>query len=231
VITVGIVTHNRREALARLLTSPHYEAALPDGALTLVLDQASDAATAAWLRMWAKEARDRRRVWHTGIVDDLARARQWLVDFTSTTLDRLREEDVMVFLDDDIEPIASGWLAELLAALERPDVQIAGAGGWRITPDWLVEPAPHVPGLVDYVGGGWCAVRGAVFQAVRFDRDFVRCYWEDADLCLPVRALGGLVWGCGDIGLVHHSESDGAQHAWQEINRARMRAKWGQRYA
>jgi hypothetical protein len=119
-------------------------------------------------------------------------------------------------------------VAELLSAL-KPGVAISGAEGRIVTPDFYTQPAAKLPGPVDYVGGGWCAVQGSVFlSGVQFDTGYDGTYWVDVDLCYQVtqRRLG-TIWGCGEIGLLHESASTPAQHGWQEINRRRFMEKWG----
>lgn len=223
-VTICIVTRNRVQALSRLLGSPHLQ---PRGVRVWVLNQASTDGTEEALAQWA--GRDAMRgVWNRDEVMSAAEARQWLVD--RALAHGLQSGDVLAFLDDDIEITQIDWLRKLCEPLQWPGVQIAGAHGFMVTRDGITQRADVLPGPVDYAGGGWCAVRGEVFlSGIAFDAAYEVCYWEDVDLCFQVTERGGIVWGCGDVGLVHHHASDGIQRAHEVRNRARFLEKWGVR--
>lgn len=221
--TVCIVTHNRLAALERLLCSPYL---LPPDGRVWVLDQGSTDGTGAFLSAWVRARADVRTAFHRPRLAGVSAARGWLVD--RALAEGLRRDDALLFLDDDIAIEHPDWWRPLLAALRQSDVWAAGVEGRLVTPDWMTVPAPFLPGPVDYVSGGWCAVAGAAFiEGVQFDPTYAVCYWEDADLCFQIRARGGVVWGCGDVGLRHESHSTPSQRDWERTNRARMQAKWG----
>jgi hypothetical protein len=119
----------------------------------------------------------------------------------------------IVFLNDDVEPIAPGWLGALLRPLRRQEVGIAG--GLLLYPDGTVQHAgisvggrpypshagrgqtssPWWPWLrltreVAAVTGACLAIRRTVWDELDgFDRRFPINY-NDVDLCLRARRAG-----------------------------------------
>lgn len=135
----------------------------------------------------------------------------------------LKAEDIIIYLDDDVEVEKEYWLADLCAPLLR-HYSISGVAGRRVTEDYLTEPNQENP---DYVSGGWCAIRGDVFlDGCMFDEQFFPNYWEDVDLCKQASAKGKWIIAVGNIGLRHeHPVADeAAQHV--SVNRQRFIEKW-----
>jgi GT2 family glycosyltransferase len=126
--------------------------------------------------------------------------------------------EFLVFLNNDVEVVAPGWLEAMLGAAQRPEV---GAVGARLLyPDRTIQHAGVIVGLGGIAGhafkhvpwdateplGGpavprnWSAVTGAcmmvrreVFGALgRFDERLGVAY-NDVDFCLRARARGYLV--------------------------------------
>lgn len=121
--------------------------------------------------------------------------------------------DVLVFLNDDVEPLAPQWLSELLAHVHRPGVGIAGAR--LVYPSGAVQHAGLALGIMNGVGhlhrdtysaqfwnwlpftrnvsavtGACLAIRREVFEELGgFDESFPVNY-GDADLCLRAREAG-----------------------------------------
>lgn len=215
-IRIGVITHNRRAALERLVGAKFFTRAIRD-AQVLVLNQASTDGTTGYLDSLSYVT-----PWHSGQMVSTAAARQRLVDRWMG--EGLAPDDALVFLDDDIVPIGARWLKQLVEGLEQADIY--GKDGRVITPDWMTAPAGPDP--VHYVSGGWCAIRGSVFlNGAEFDHRYQGTYWDDVDLCLQVRAQGGVIAADPSIELDHISASDTAQWSrWLMVNRDIMKAKW-----
>lgn len=231
-IHVCITTHNRCESLEALLMAEHFQrAVLEKQAHILVLAQACTDGTnerlavlsAAGMAWWFT-------AWTSGQFLSSAAARQRMVDWLIGA--GLKRGDSVIFLDDDVFPVEDNWLKRLIRGLDQGDV--CGHDGRFITPDWQTRPGTmyELPGEVDYVGGGWCAVRSTVFlSGVEFDQQFIGTYWEDVDLCLQVQARTGIVWGLGDAGLEHRhvGELIPTSLRYAEMNRDYARQKWAGR--
>jgi O-antigen biosynthesis protein len=121
--------------------------------------------------------------------------------------------DVLVFLNDDIEPLRPQWLAELLSHARRPEVGVVGAQ--LVYPSGAIQHAGIAIGIMDGAGHpfrhlfaaqywGWLpftrnvsavtgaclAIRRQVFEQLGgFDDDFPVNY-NDVDLCLRARRAG-----------------------------------------
>jgi len=135
---------------------------------------------------------------------------------------------VLVFLNDDVEPISSGWLSALVRPLNRPEVGITG--GLLLYPDNTIQHAgisvgggPYPSHLgrhqtsslwwpwlritreVSAVTGACLAIRRAVWDELGgFDPRF-QVNYNDVDLCLRARRAGySVILECGAI--LHHRE-------------------------
>jgi GT2 family glycosyltransferase len=121
--------------------------------------------------------------------------------------------DVLLFLNDDVEPLVPGWLESLVVQIQRPSVAIAGAqllyptgllqhagvvvgiGDGCGHPGRFLHEVPHFPWLnlardVSAVTGACLAIRRQVFdQLGGFDPEFPVNY-NDVDLCLRARQAG-----------------------------------------
>jgi len=121
--------------------------------------------------------------------------------------------DILVFLNDDVVPLETGWLTALLAHAERPEVGVVGAR--LLYPSGAIQHAGKAVGIMDGSGhphrgafasawwnwlpftrnvaavtGACLAIRHKVFdQLGGFDEAFPVNY-NDADLCLRARAAG-----------------------------------------
>lgn len=121
--------------------------------------------------------------------------------------------EVLLFLNDDVEPLIPRWLESLVVQIQRPSVAIAGAQ--LLYPSGLLQHAgvavgigdgcghpgrfshevPHFPWLnlardVSAVTGACLAIRRDVFdQLGGFDPGFPVNY-NDVDLCLRARQAG-----------------------------------------
>ncbi len=133
--------------------------------------------------------------------------------------------DVVVLLNQDTV-VRPGWLQALAAALQRPEVGIAGCkllypdgrtiqhgGGWI---EWPLGLAHHYgrgepdqgqwdePREVEYVTGAAMAFRREVLERVGWlDEGFWPGYFEDADFCFRAREKGFRVWYAPEAVAVH----------------------------
>ncbi len=157
------------------------------------------------------------------------------------------------FLNNDTI-VRSSWLDRLVSTAEAderigivgpkliyPDGRLQEAGSivWRDATGWNVgrydspdDPRYNYLRDVDYVSGAALLVRRDLFERVgRFSDDFRPAYYEDADLCFKVRALGYRVVYQPRSEVVHE---DGASSGddrsgvkrFEEVNRPKFREKW-----
>jgi GT2 family glycosyltransferase len=138
-------------------------------------------------------------------------------------------DDAIIFLDDDVQVASEDWIRQLCEPL-LGEYSISGVAGRRVTEDVLTEAATG--DAIDYVSGGWCAIRGDVFlSGVEFDKQFNPCYFEDIDICWQATNKGKKLIAVGDIGLVHDDNPIGrdmvkvSKHVLE--NRVKFANKWG----
>jgi O-antigen biosynthesis protein len=156
--------------------------------------------------------------------------------------------DVLVFMNDDIEPLDPDWLTALLAHAHRPEV--AAVGPKLIYPSGAIQHAGLVIGIMEGAGHlhrftfgspfwNWlpftrnvCAVTGACL-AIRkqvfaeldgFDESFPVNY-NDVDLCLRARQVGyEVVIEPG--ALLRHQECQTRQAGVRLEERYRFEQRW-----
>ncbi|MFD0937500.1 glycosyltransferase family 2 protein, partial [Methylobacterium trifolii] len=145
---------------------------------------------------------------------------------------------VLLFLNNDVEVIERGWLAELAALALDPGIGAAGAK--LLYPDGTLQHGgivlgiggvaghshPGVPGddpgyfarmvlaqEVSAVTGACLAMRASVFSEVGgFDAERLKVAFNDVDLCLRVRAAGyRIVWTPFSRLIHHESKSRGPE--------------------
>ena len=156
--------------------------------------------------------------------------------------------DYVLFLNNDTVP-QPGWLAALLAAVERtpapaivgarllfPDdtVQHAGIGfNAHGEPAHLAygfpadDPAATTARAVPAVTGACLLMRRDAFLVGGgFDAGYRNGY-EDLDLCCRVRREGGTVWYAADSTLYHFESATAGRYAADEANAVRFRERWG----
>ncbi|HKC61617.1 MAG TPA: glycosyltransferase family 2 protein [Myxococcales bacterium] len=137
--------------------------------------------------------------------------------------------DYLLFLNNDVEALAPGWLDALLAFASRPEIGMAG--GLLLYPDGTVQHAGVVVGLTGYAGhvfagrrpdeitpfgradrirdctavtGACMMMRREVFdQLGGFDESFILC-GSDVEICLRARARGLRVVMTPHARLLHH---------------------------
>jgi GT2 family glycosyltransferase len=121
--------------------------------------------------------------------------------------------DILVFLNDDVEPLDAGWLTALVAHAERPDVGIVGAR--LLYPSGAIQHAGMAVGIMEGAGhphrdtfasawwhwlpftrnvaavtGACLAIRRTVFDELGGFNEAFPVNYNDADLCLRARAAG-----------------------------------------
>jgi GT2 family glycosyltransferase len=153
---------------------------------------------------------------------------------------RVSSGEVVLLLNDDVEPIASGWLHRLVASAAITGVGAVGA--YLTYPNGSVQHAGVVLGLGGVCGHLWrglgpveasrnvyvqssgtrmavtgacLAVRREAFDAVGgFDEKAFPVAFNDIDFCLRLHAAGYRNVYRGDAKLIHHeSQSRGPDDA------------------
>ncbi len=156
--------------------------------------------------------------------------------------------EILVFLNDDVEPLDSDWLECLLTEAQRPS---NGAVGARLLyPSGTIQHAGVAIGILDGAGhpgrgqlnppfwkwahltrnatavtGACMAVRRAVFEEVGgFDEAFPSNY-SDVDFCLRLREAGYEVVYQAEAALRHY-EARSRQAVVRYVERERFFARW-----
>lgn len=161
----------------------------------------------------------------------------------------------LLFLNNDTEVTANS-LRALVQRMESdarigiagsklvyPDGRLQEAGGiiWSDASGWNygrtdspLRPEYNFTRDVDYVSGAALMVRSDLFRSLGgFDRRFAPGYYEDADLCFAVRALGHrVVYEPRSVvthyeGLSSGTDLGAGMKRFQVVNQITFRAKWG----
>jgi hypothetical protein len=161
---------------------------------------------------------------------------------------RAASGEILLFLNDDVEPIATDWLARMVSHLEDPAVGAAGAKLMYASgaiqhagiATWLIDGAGH-PGRnlmtsdnwpwlnytreVSAVTGACLAMRRADFETLGgFDPVFPVNY-NDVDLCLRLRAAGfSIVFDAQAV--LRHDESQTRRPGTQYDERRLFYRRW-----
>ena len=157
--------------------------------------------------------------------------------------------DVLVFVNDDVEPLAPEWLDLLCAAVNRAEVGVAGAR--LLYPAGTIQHAGIVLGMADGAGhlgryllsstywpwihhsrdvmavtGACMAIRADLFRSLDgFDAAFPVNY-NDVDLCLRARQAGFRVILENAAVLIHH-ESLSRDPGTRRAERILFYRRWG----
>lgn len=152
--------------------------------------------------------------------------------------------EVLVFLNDDVEPLELTWLDRLAGQVWRPDVGIAGAR--LLYPSGMLQHAGIVVGIneacghagrgfaaapsywpwvectrdVSAVTGACLAIRASIFREVGGFAEAFPVNYNDVDLCFRVRAAGyRIVYDAGAV--LQHSECQSRTGVvtWEEWQR------------
>lgn len=142
---------------------------------------------------------------------------------------RASRGEMIVLLNDDVEPKSEGWLHRIVESLLQPDVGAVGVrllypngalqhagvmmgiGGlcghlWKGLSEESAACLPYVvyPGERTAVTGACLAARREVFDAVGGFDEVFPVSLNDIDFCLRIRASGKKIIYRGDAVLVHH---------------------------
>jgi GT2 family glycosyltransferase len=157
--------------------------------------------------------------------------------------------EILVFLNDDVEPLVPEWMALLVSQAQRPEVGVVGAR--LLYPSGAVQHAGIVIGIMDGAGhphrgtfgsrywnwldtarnvsavtGACLAIRKCVFDELGgFDTAFAVNY-NDVDLCLRAREAGFEVLYEPAAALVHRegqTRSPGTRYEEREL----LYQRWG----
>ncbi len=114
--------------------------------------------------------------------------------------------ELIVLLDTSVEP-AGDFATPILAALEAPDVGLAGGWGLRSRDGRHFDAAP--PGEVDAIEAYCLAVRREALRAVGgFDRRFRFYRNADLDFSFAVRDAGWRAIATEPLPLIRHEHRD-----------------------
>jgi O-antigen biosynthesis protein len=158
--------------------------------------------------------------------------------------------DRLVFLNDDVEVISDGWLEQLVAPLDEPDVGLTGARLYFS--DATVQHAGHA-----YAGGHYlhpyrdlpresygpfgaliinreasgvtaacAAMRRDTFVEVGGFSEALPANFNDVDLCYKVRLAGQRIVYVASVELFHF-ESRSRERAVHDWERNLVRGRWG----
>ncbi len=160
----------------------------------------------------------------------------------------------LIFLNNDTM-VLPGWWRALVETVER-DAQIGAVGSLFLYPDGLIQEAGagvwrdgaafhygwgyraddnrcNFAREVDYCSGASLLIRKELFEQLGgFDRRYAPAYYEDADLCMGVRALGRKVIFQPASRLIHYEGVTAGRDTgtgfkrYQIVNRAKFVAKW-----
>lgn len=143
---VVVCTLNRCRSLEATLQALDQQAGLGEFLGVLVVDNGSTDATPELLQSWQSS-----RAWADSIVElelGVAASR-------NAALRACTEVDVLLYLDDDAQPIHPDWGSRLLGAFRDPAVVAAGGDAvpvWPASgqPDWLPDELHGPLGLVEF---------------------------------------------------------------------------------
>ena len=158
--------------------------------------------------------------------------------------------DRLVFLNDDVEVISSGWLEQLVAPLDESDVGLTGAklcfsdntiqhAGHAYAKGHYVHPYRFEPResygpfgalIINREASGvtaaCAAMRRDTFLKIGGFAEALPANFNDVDLCYKVRAAGLRIVYVASVELFHFESRtrEGVVHDWE---RDFVRARWG----
>ncbi len=228
VLRIGILTYNGLHHTQRCIASLQAYTDTPWHAV--ILDNASTDDTPAWLA-----ALDDPRITVHCHTDNLGvgGGRNWLL---AKIVPDMLDNDLLVFLDNDIE-VAAGWVQPFLHAfVDEPKLGVAGRWAFSmiVQPQWRDILSEHNsnPSPVDTVQGCCFFVRGAAARAVGlFDETLGRFWHEDDDYCIRALHAGWDVRRVRNPAIAHHEHGSGValrpeRLAGSLANQAMLANKW-----
>lgn len=161
---------------------------------------------------------------------------------------RASSGEIVLLLNDDVEPMESGWLHRIVdsaldegvgavgARLLYPDgaVQHAGVvmgiGGpcghiWKFTRPEIAARNPHIvcPGRRLAVTGACLAARRTLFDAANgLDETHFPVAFNDVDFCLRLETMGFATIYRGDAVLIHHESQSRGDDSVGVVRRRRL---------
>jgi GT2 family glycosyltransferase len=156
--------------------------------------------------------------------------------------------EILVFLNDDVEPLLSSWLYKLAAQAQRPEVGIVGARllypagtlqhagiaigigdgcghpgrGTNITPYWWWN---NLTRNVSAVTGACLAIRKKIFQQLGGFDQSLPVQYNDTDLCLRAHKAGyRVLYEAGAV--LRHRECQTRKGRVSFVERERWHARW-----
>jgi len=227
-LRIGILTHNALHHTKRCIASLQAHTSVPWCAA--ILDNASTDATPQWL----SALNDPRIAVELG-ADNLGvgGGRNWLLQ---QLVPSLQDDELLVFLDNDIE-VGEGWAQPFVDAFaERPRLGVAGrwAFSMHVHESWrdILPEHNSNAGPVDTVQGCCFWVRGATARAVgTFDESLGRFWHEDDDYCIRALHAGWDVRRVRSANITHHEHGSGVALKPERIagslaNQAHLVRKW-----
>ncbi|MBY0489583.1 MAG: glycosyltransferase family 2 protein [Gemmatimonadaceae bacterium] len=227
-LRIGILTHNGLHHTQRCLDSLRAHTTAPWEAY--VVDNASSDATPAWLA-----ALDDPRI-HVELRSDNLGVSGGRNHLFHQLTPQLGDQDLLVFLDNDIE-VGPGWETPFLEAFaQQPRLGVAGhwAFSMRVHESWRDILAEHTNASApcDTVQGCCFWVRGATARAVgTFDESLGRFWHEDDDYCIRALHAGWDVQRVRSPKLWHHEHGSGVALRPERVagslaNQQMLAAKW-----
>lgn len=221
--SIVVATRDRLELLRRCVDGVLHATGYPEREVVILDNGSERPETLAWFREIGRDPRVR------------VLARPGPFNFSALMNDgaAAARGGVLVFLNNDVEPLDPGWLDELVRQACRTDVGAVGAkllypdrtvqhGGVVLAGDWV---ARHVDvGQPDadsgYMGrarlvqtlsavtGACLAMRREVFDAAGgFDAEHLTVDYSDIDLCLQASACGFRTVWTPHARLLHHESA------------------------
>lgn len=227
-IRIGILTHNALHHTQRCLASLQAHTSVPWEAL--IVDNASTDDTPAWLSA-VQDPRIRLELRRDNLGVGGGRNRLF-----ELLLPDMQDQDLLVFLDNDIE-VGAGWAEPFVDAFANNE-RLGVAGRWAFSMcvhetwrDILPEHNANA-GPVDTVQGCCFWVRGATARALGgFDESLGRFWHEDDDYCVRALHAGWDVERVRCDAIEHHEHGSGVALRPERIagslaNQAMLAAKW-----
>ncbi len=228
VLRIAILTYNGLHHSQRCIASLQSQTDVPWHAI--VLDNASTDGTPAWLQA----LNDSRITVHCHSENlGVGGGRNWLL---SRIVPDMRDDELVVFLDNDIE-VSAGWVQPFLDAFtDEPKLGIAGRWAFSmiVHHEWRDILSEHNsdPSPADTVQGCCFFVRGAAARAVGlFDESLGRFWHEDDDYCIRALHAGWDVRRVRNAAIAHHEHGSGValrpeRLAGSLANQATLAGKW-----
>ena len=241
-ISIIIPNKDQRDTLKQCLDSVERRSTYQNYEILVVENNSEEAETFAYY----EELKQKKNV----------RVLTWGGEFNYSAINnfavREAKGEYLVFLNNDIQVITPGWLEELLANCQRPEVGIVGAKLYY--PDDTIQHAGVIIGMggvaghafrgmkrsrtgylhkaslqMDYsaVTAACMMVERSVFEAIGGFEEALVVAFNDVDLCLRVCQKGYLVVYNPHVELYHYeSKSRGADDSKEKVNRFKQETEF-----